>query len=114
MYKDKRKESNDYANSLQDEYSAGYVYAVYSPTYPEFIKIGITQNLCTRIKSYNSYNPYSDFRYIAVSKFCLNTKEIEDMLKNTIPDKSLVANEWFDIKHKEYIITVINSIQGIN
>lgn len=42
MYKDKRKESNDYANALQDEYSAGYVYAVYSPTYPEFIKIGIT------------------------------------------------------------------------
>lgn len=116
-FKENRKKANENASMYKDDLSAGYVYCVYSPTFPEFIKVGKTVNLQKRLVQYNTSNPYSDFIFLSVSEFCLNSSEIETAIINVLgKNNSLVGREWFENtpENIDTVVAIIEAVKPIN
>jgi len=42
-------------------HGGGYLYVVTNPAWPDFIKIGRTININTRLRSYNTGSPFKDY-----------------------------------------------------
>ncbi len=108
-YKVAREELNAYINIIGDEYTTpGFIYAVYSPTFPSFVKVGKSYNLVSRLKQYNNSNPHSDYRFVAISKLVDNTVESEQLIKSL--GTVIQGNEWLDVKDKDIIIRAIEAL----
>lgn len=79
----------------------GYVYVIADPRNPEYIKIGKTQNLKTRLGQYQTYTPFGDIHYVyykyVENRHIMEKRILEDFCK-------FKANgEWFKISEDEVI-----------
>lgn len=85
----------------------GYIYVVYDSAFPNFIKIGKTNNLQKRLTAYNSDKPYYSSKYVCISEPFKKCSEVErNILSKLYEECSPSTNklEWFDIETKERII----------
>ena len=60
--KNKLKLYNQQINKMNTHPQQGFIYMISSPTFPNWIKIGVAKNLTTRLASFNSSNPLQDFK----------------------------------------------------
>jgi len=75
----------------------GYVYIISNNNYPGFLKIGVTDNIESRLRTYQTASPHRNFRveYYIFSKDCYaaETKIQEEMKPFALSRKK----EWFEI-----------------
>lgn len=95
----------------------GHLYILYDSAYPEYIKVGRTQDLHKRLVQYNADKPYPTAKMLYVSKMFENVNEMERrilsyMYDNTPP--TTLTKEWFFSEHKEKIIKIIEKAENKN
>ena len=87
--------------------TTGFMYIIFSPSFPEFIKVGRTNNLKTRLLQYNSSNPYSDYTYLLYTPLLFDMFEAEDFVLQQLGE-SMYGKEWYGLDRlkeaKELII----------
>ena len=62
--------------------TAGLVYMISNPAYPEHVKIGMTIDLETRLNSYQTYDPYRQFT-VEHYEFVLDRRYTETKILNS-------------------------------
>lgn len=76
---------------------SGYIYIIRNPAWPEFIKIGITDDLDKRLASYQTSSPFRDYTLL-YSIYHPDYKAAEHQLKETMrPFAKMIKNEWFEV-----------------
>lgn len=93
----------------------GYMYIVKDEAYPEFIKIGRTNDLKKRLVAYNSDKPYNSASYHAVSGPYVDVVETEAMILEKLYEviqPSTFRKEWFAIGHKSTLEEWIKVAEG--
>lgn len=82
---------------------SGILYLISNPAFPNYYKIGITQDLDNRLSSYQTYDPHRRFK-VEHYKFVNDMKEEEKfILKNY--KISLSKGEWIDNEKVKEIFT---------
>lgn len=80
----------------------GYIYIISNPAFPEFLKIGITEDIKSRLSQYQTADPKRSFKvefYIEHPKYKIAEKKIKEMMKYFATD-TIQRGEWFKIpKH---------------
>jgi hypothetical protein len=71
---------------------SGFVYIIENPSFPDHYKIGMTVDMETRLKSYQTYDPYRKFSIVKY-EFVLNRRHIEEQILNSF-SISLENGEW--------------------
>ncbi len=71
----------------------GQVYIIANPTWPEYLKIGMSVDSDARLDSYQTYDPHKAF-YIKNYEFVLDRRAAE---------KSLLDRFGFDLEHGEWV-----------
>ena len=87
----------------------GYIYCVYSPSFPEYIKIGRTGDIARRFSNYLNSTPEADFVLLAVSRPVKDTFKHDSALKSYLGNPK-AKREWYDISLKDKAIDYIESI----
>lgn len=101
-------------DEIGDEFPEyGHLYIVYSPTFPELIKVGKTVNLKTRLRGYNQSNPYSDYDFIAISKILPDIKSYEKKLLELLDDP-IYQKEWYCVKKRDIAIQLVENIHNFS
>lgn len=95
----------------------GFMYILYDGIFPDFIKVGRTSNCKERLQGYNSDKPFPTAKMLFISKLFEDVHEIERrvlayMYDNTPP--TTLSKEWFEHKHKEKIIKIIEKAEKEN
>lgn len=83
------KRNNNSAKNI----TAGYVYAIGNPAWPDYVKIGSTIDITDRLRTYQTSSPLRDY-YIISYFFSTNRLGDEALLHNNFSDRSL---EWCKI-----------------
>jgi hypothetical protein len=94
--------------------TAGYIYAIYSPTFSNFIKIGRTIDPSKRYCQYLDYNPHCDWRIEYITKIFEDSIEVETKLIARLYKKQICVKynrEYFDVKDKDKIIETIQELE---
>lgn len=99
----------------------GYLYIIQLESNPDFIKIGITENLDRRIRSYNSSSPFNS--KVLYSTELRNPIILEKSLKRNFGEWCIEGRtEWFHnkedllkkmIKHIESSLVIDNQLYSI-
>ena len=88
---------------LQNLQKTGTIYLIEHELYDGWIKCGMTSNMKSRLKSYNSYDPLKRYKIVA-SKVVKDRRRAESMLIHDMKLKSSLYNgEWFKISKIEAI-----------
>jgi len=74
------------------EIKSGLIYLIENPCFPEHYKIGMTVDLNSRLKTYQTYDPYRKFK-VAHYDFVLNRSHAEDIILNSF-SISIENGEW--------------------
>lgn len=75
----------------------GYLYIIQNPAWPNWLKIGITDNLNKRLQSYQTSSPFRDYKLL-YSLYHPQYKEAEKKIKDTMkPFAKSIKNEWFEV-----------------
>jgi len=87
------------------ECKEGMVYLIANPAWPDYLKIGMTIDLDSRLSSYQTYDPFQKF-YIQHYEFVLNRKEAE---KKMLQDFDLHGEkgEWIKYSSANQIIKTV-------
>lgn len=91
----------------------GYLYAIYSKDFPQFIKIGRTSDPCKRYYEYNNYNPNCSYKYLYITKMFQYPDLIEKDFLFSLARKQIFPKyqkEWFDISHKDIIVHILEQL----
>ena len=72
----------------------GIVYIISNPSFPNYYKVGITKNLNSRIKSYQTYDPNRSFK-VEHYKFVENARQVEKEILSKFKI-SLAKGEWVE------------------
>jgi hypothetical protein len=107
---------HDFATPPLEKYidRRGYIYILYDSIFPEYIKVGRTSNCHKRLTGYNSDKPYPTAKFLYISKMFEDSHETERrilayMYDNTAP--TTLTKEWFEIKHKDDIIAIVEKAE---
>jgi predicted GIY-YIG superfamily endonuclease len=79
------------------KHTEGFVYIISNSNFPTYYKVGVTQNINKRLKSYQTSSPYRNYKieyYIFHSDCYKAEKQIEESMKHFCTDKK---NEWYKI-----------------
>lgn len=68
----------------------GYVYIISNPAWPEYIKVGSSIDVSTRLDTYQTYSPYRDYK---LEKYFLSLDRFTDE-KELISKGMDTRNEW--------------------
>ena len=94
----------------------GYLYCIFSPTFPKHVKLGMTIEPSKRYCEYNNYNPNCDWKYKYISKGIFeDCKEAEKMLirRLSLNEKYPIYNkEFYDSSITELIIDIIKNLEN--
>jgi len=94
----------------------GFMYVVYDSKFPEYIKVGRTSDCKKRLMGYNSDKPYPTSQMLYISKLFNNVHDIERKILQYLYDNTnptTLSKEWFEIQHKEKIITIIEKAEDM-
>jgi hypothetical protein len=91
-------------NRDKEKSKIGFIYILENPLYPNYIKIGKTIHLNSRLTTYNTCSPFRDyyFSYVIETE---NYKLIENYFKN----KFLCKTEWYEMS-KDQAIDIIKTL----
>ena len=113
LYKPGRYKSFDHAafSSLENynKSTEGNVYVITNDAFPGWVKIGKAVDVQDRLKSYQTYSPYRDYKVIySIEADNMNDKEkkIQDYIELHSNER---RNEWFRID-TDVVINLISSI----
>lgn len=92
----------------------GYLYIVYDSIFPDYIKVGRTQDCHKRLVQYNADKPYPTAKMLFISDMFEDVNEMERrvlayMYDNTPP--TTLSKEWFEYQHKEKLIKIIEKAE---
>lgn len=76
---------------------SGYLYIVQNSAWPDWVKIGITENLDKRLQQYQTASPFRDYKLLYSlhhPKYKEAEKRIEESMK---PFAKTIKNEWFEV-----------------
>lgn len=94
-----RRESIRERRSKNKNKQLTYIYVITNPIYDGWVKIGRSRNVFNRIKNYQTYSPYRDFKleyYLRI----YNIDEVENIFYDMFGYEN---NEWFNIPITEAI-----------
>lgn len=75
----------------------GFVYIISNKAFPNFYKIGVTQNISSRLRSYQTSAPLRDYKieyYIAHPDAYKAESDIKEMMKYFALS---IKNEWYEV-----------------
>jgi hypothetical protein len=61
--------------------TAGFVYCISNPSFPGYVKVGITKDVTKRLANYQTYDPHRSYR-LDTYRFVQRKRETEKMLLN--------------------------------
>lgn len=94
----------------------GYMYILVDSVFPDYVKVGRTQNVYKRLQAYNSDKPYPTAKIIYISRLFDDCHEVEKKVLQYLYDctnPTTLSKEWFEIKHKDLIIDIITKQESI-
>jgi len=107
----KRLSSIEKTAKIKSKYKqdCGIIYLISNPAFPNCYKIGITKNLESRIKAYQTYDPHKAFK-VEHYKFVKNARSAEKDILTTF-GISLLKGEWVEgTEVKKYFIDAIQNM----
>lgn len=94
----------------------GYLYAIFSPTFPKHVKLGKSIEPSKRYSEYSNYNPNCDWQFLYVSqKFFEDYTEAEKTLMERLSKQKIYPTynlEWYDSCHSQLIIDIIKELEN--
>jgi len=90
------------------------IYVMINPAWPEYVKIGRSDDIVKRLRGYQTYSPFRDYE-ICYSKETGKIREIEEYFFNNYGNKEDIRvcewrkNEWYRID-KEKAINIIEDL----
>lgn len=94
----------------------GFMYILYDSKFPDHIKVGRTGDLHKRLIQYNSDKPYPTCKMLFISNMFEDVNETERRILNYMYDNTApttLSKEWFEIKHKEKLIKIIEKAEKV-
>lgn len=89
------------------QFKEGFVYCIKNPAWPDYTKVGITYDLNSRLKSYQTADPFRAFK-ISHYEFVLDRFQAEkDILKEF--DINLHHGEWLKLEDSTKIIQFVRN-----
>ena len=82
----------------------GYIYVISNSNFPNFYKIGVTEDIKSRLRTYQTSSPLRNYKieyYIHHPDCYIAEKEIHDQLKYFARSQK---NEWFEICSLQMVI----------
>lgn len=111
----KNIEANRIAHFHPRPTTRGYLYAIFSPTFPKHVKLGKSIEPSKRYCEYNNTNPNCDWKFLYVShKVFEDYTEAETMLMERLTKQEIYATynkEWYDSIHSQLIINLIKELE---
>lgn len=76
---------------------SGYLYIIKNKAWPDWVKIGITENLDRRLRNYQTSSPLRDYE-LMYSIYHPNYRRAEKNIRDTLkPFATDIKNEWFRV-----------------
>lgn len=94
----------------------GYIYVLFDDVFPEYIKVGRTQDCYKRLQQYNADKPFKTAKMLFVSSMFENAYEVERRILAYMYDHTpptTLSKEWFEIAHKEKIISIVEKAEKL-
>lgn len=106
----------DYSTPPLEKYTdrRGFIYIVHDSAFPEYIKVGRTQDCKKRLIGYNSDRPYPTVRMKYISKMFENVNEVERRILSYMYDctqPTTLSKEWFEGEHEQKLIEIIQKAE---
>ena len=82
---------------------SGYVYLIVNDAWPEWVKLGCAVDVDDRLKNYQTYSPFRDYRvvaHIACDKRYRKEKQMQNVFSKIALDNE---HEWFKMNKDEAI-----------
>lgn len=73
----------------------GYIYIITNKSFPGWVKIGVTEDIESRLRTYQTSSPHRDYKveyYIKHPNYVEAEKQIQHNLQHFATDRK---NEWF-------------------
>lgn len=80
----------------------GFVYIVSNPAFDGCVKIGLTKNLNKRLDTYQTYDPFRQFK-VEHYTVCENVRELEKRILDKF-SIDLIKGEWLKIENTKPIL----------
>lgn len=93
-----RKDKWEYDDEKEKEVK-NYVYLIQNTTWSDWVKVGVTSDITSRLKHYQVSTPHKDFQIIykiEVDDKFSSEKIAKDKLKDVAKS---TKNEWFEVDH---------------
>lgn len=93
----------------------GYMYIVVDKMFPDWVKIGRTNDPKKRLQAYNSDKPFNTCSYIHMSESFVDVIEVERMIlelayENAAP--STTSKEWFVVGEIDNLVSYIGKAEA--
>ena len=82
----------------------GYIYVISNTNFPNFYKIGVTEDIKSRLRTYQTSSPLRNYKieYYIHHPDCYNAeKDIHEQMKHFARSQK---NEWFEINSLQMVI----------
>lgn len=92
----------------------GFIYIALDKAFPDFCKIGRTQDLPKRIAQYNSDKPYPTTWIHTISQEFKNVTEVEEAILRymyKITEPTTFKKEWFKVEFLDALLMCINEAE---
>ena len=77
--------------------TSGYLYIISNSAWPNWIKVGVTGDLKSRLQTYQTSSPYRNY-ILEYSIYHPSYLEAEKKIKNTLkPFAKSIKNEWYEV-----------------
>jgi len=88
----------------------GFVYILTNPAWPEWVKVGYTQDINRRLGQYNPSSPFQDYE-VKVAFGTFNAKLLETLAHTELEKTFTRSGEWFKCSVQDAIIVVQQAIR---
>ena len=94
----------------------GYLYIISNPAHPGFLKIGVTEDIKSRLNVYQVSDPKRQYKieYYIHHKNCYKAeKKIKEMMKHFSTD-TIQRGEWFEVSLPVAIVRLEEQVDDYN
>ena len=88
----------------------GFMYIVQDSVFPDYVKVGRTNDCKKRLQMYNADKPFKTAKMIYISRMFENVNDVERRILDYLYDctaPTTLSREWFLVEHTEKIINII-------